>query len=269
MTMPATTTPNGDVMESVIAAGDLAKLTPDERVRYYTAVCKSLGLNTLTNPFSYIVLNGKLTLYATRACTDQLRKINGISLEIVSRNLADDILTVHVKARTPEGRVDEDMGAVTFSYPARFKDRDGQWKPHPQAGKPLQGDDRANAELKAVTKAKRRATLSICGLGWLDETEIEDIPANAKRTPPKAAPNVMLQPLPSYDIETGEIKPDDNMVDSDLVAAHMERCEAAAAKGWRALKDEWDSTPEAVADILRDAHLGRWKEIAKAAEVPA
>ena len=40
--------PEGDVMESVIAKGDLAKLTPDERVKYYTAVCKSLGLNPLT-----------------------------------------------------------------------------------------------------------------------------------------------------------------------------------------------------------------------------
>jgi hypothetical protein len=30
--------------------------------------------------------------------------------------------------------------------------------------------------MKAETKAKRRATLSVCGLGFLDETEIEDIP---------------------------------------------------------------------------------------------
>ena len=33
-----------------------------------------------------------------------------------------------------------------------------------------------NALSKAVTKAKRRATLSICGLGMLDETEIASIP---------------------------------------------------------------------------------------------
>jgi hypothetical protein len=266
MTTPATTAPEGDVMESVIAQGDLLKLTPDERVRYYNAVCKSLGLNTLTNPFAYITLNGKLTLYATRTCTDQLRKLNGISLEIVSRKVSDNILTVHVKAKSPDGRVDEDFGAVSFVYPARFKDpRDGTWKAHPEAGKPLQGDDRANAELKAVTKAKRRATLSICGLGWLDETDVEDIPAARKHAPPKAAPNVMLPP---HDAETGELEaelaelPE---VDSDLVAAHMERCEAAAAKGWGALKTEWDSTPEAVADILRDSHLPRWKETAKVA----
>jgi hypothetical protein len=33
--------------------------------------------------------------------------------------------------------------------------------------------------MKAETKAKRRVTLSICGLGLLDETEIETIPGAA------------------------------------------------------------------------------------------
>jgi hypothetical protein len=33
--------------------------------------------------------------------------------------------------------------------------------------------------MKAETKAKRRVTLSLSGLGYLDETEISDIPANA------------------------------------------------------------------------------------------
>jgi len=172
MNIPAkVSAPAGDVMESVIAKGDLAKLTPDERVHYYNAVCKSLGINALTQPLSYITLNGKLTLYATRTCTDQLRKINGVSLEVVTRHVADDILTVHVKATTPDGRSDEDFGSVAF----------------PSV---LKGEARANAVMKAVTKAKRRATLSICGLGWLDETEVEAIPG-AK--------------LPPHDPSTGEI----------------------------------------------------------------
>jgi len=33
--------------------------------------------------------------------------------------------------------------------------------------------------MKAETKAKRRVTLSLAGLGWLDETEISDIPDHA------------------------------------------------------------------------------------------
>ena len=161
MTLPAPQAPVADIMESVIIKGDLSKLTPEERVRYYNEVCKSLGLNPLTRPFEFIILNGKLQLYANRTCADQLRKINGVSLEIVSRDVADDVLTIHVRARTPDGRTDEDLGAVAF--PSSLK-----------------GDNRANAELKAVTKAKRRATLSICGLGWPDETEVADIPARAK-----------------------------------------------------------------------------------------
>lgn len=171
----------GNVMESVIAKGDLGKLTPDERVRYYNAVCNSMGLNPLTQPFAFITLNNKLTLYALRTCADQLRKINGVSLEIVSREVAHDILTIHVRAKLPDGRSDEDLGAVSF----------------PDT---LRGEARANAELKAVTKAKRRATLSICGLGWLDETEVEDIPG-AKR-PAQPAPLKLNAPAAA---ETGEI----------------------------------------------------------------
>ena len=183
MTVPvriSTQESSGSLMESVLVKGDLAKLTSDERARYYTAVCHSMGLNPLTNPFSYIVLNGKLTLYATRTCTDQLRKINGVSIEIVSRDVADGILTVHVRAKLPDGRADEDLGSVNF----------------PET---LKGEARANAELKAVTKAKRRATLSICGLGWLDETEVEDIPANAKRENPHVTkPEDITDPI-EYD----------------------------------------------------------------------
>ena len=113
--------PAGDIMESVLIKGDLAKLTPEERVRYYSEVCESIGLNPLTKPFEFIVLNGKLQLYALRTCADQLRKINSVSLEIVSREIEEEILTVHVRAKLPDGRSDEDLGAV--SYPSTLERR--------------------------------------------------------------------------------------------------------------------------------------------------
>jgi hypothetical protein len=214
-----------DIMESVIAKGDLSKLTAEERVRYYNETCRSMGLNPLTQPFSYITLNGKLTLYATRSCADQLRKVNGVSLEIVSRTIVDDVLTVHVRARLPDGRVDEDIGSVSFPST-------------------LRGEARANAELKGVTKAKRRATLSICGLGWLDETEIADIPARAKR-PPMLAGNVML---PAHDAESGEIAEagvtDDRTAADDLTAAEWDlKLADAANEGTLALHDLWATIP--------------------------
>lgn len=152
-----------DIIERVIVAGDLSKLQPMDRVNYYRQVCQSLGLNELTKPFDYITLNGKLTLYATRTATDQLRDRKNVSIRPIERRLDNDlgIYSVEVEASAPDGRIDFATGVVNI------------------AG--LRGDALANAFMKAETKAKRRATLSICGLGWMDETELETVPA-ARRT---------------------------------------------------------------------------------------
>lgn len=155
----------GALMEEVIVKGDLSKLTPNERASYYTAVCKSIGLNPLTKPFEYITLNGKLTLYALRGCTDQLRSIYGVSILEMTETEREGVFIVTVKASNASGRTDMAKGAVNI------------------AG--LKGEALANAMMKAETKAKRRATLSLCGLGMLDETEIEDIPSSAKAPAPK------------------------------------------------------------------------------------
>lgn len=146
----------GAIMERVLIAGDLAKLTAAERVSYYNQVCQSVGLNPLTRPFSYLVLSGKLTLYANKDCSEQLRKNNRVSIYKIEKEQDGDLYIVTAYARTADGREDVDMGAVNTAS--------------------AKGDNLVNARLKAVTKAKRRVTLSICGLGFLDETEIETIP---------------------------------------------------------------------------------------------
>jgi len=150
------------ILESVLARGDLGKLTSSERLDYYRSVCQSIGLNPLTRPLEFISLQGKLTLYARRDAADQLRKINGVSIEIVERNVVDGLFVVHVRAKDASGRTDEDLGVVSI------------------AG--LKGEAAANAMLKGITKAKRRVTLSISGLGFLDETEVESIPAEAAKS---------------------------------------------------------------------------------------
>lgn len=142
-------------IESVLITGDLAQLTPEQRLEYYRNVCQSLGLNPLTRPFDYIMLNGKLTLYARRDAADQLRRIHGISIEPPKIEYDDDWIIVTVSGRMPDGRRDAEIGVVNR------RDMQGNY---------------GNALMKAVTKAKRRLTLSMCGLGWLDETEVETIP---------------------------------------------------------------------------------------------
>lgn len=146
---------NAAIMERVLVVGDLAQLTAQERVSYYRSVCESIGLNPLTKPFDYINLNGKLTLYAKKDAADQLRNINSVSIGKPDIQFQDDLIIVTVEATNGKGRTDSDVGIV--------KKTD------------MRGDV-ANAVMKAVTKAKRRVTLSLCGLGWLDETEVETIP---------------------------------------------------------------------------------------------
>lgn len=139
--------------EAAIVHGDLSKLSPAERVTYVVRVCESLGLNHLTKPFEYVRLNGKDVLYATRNASDQLRHRDSVSVRIVAREMLDGVYVVTAQARLPNGREDESTGVV--------------------ATKGLTGESLANALMKAETKAKRRVTLSICGLGMPDETEIE------------------------------------------------------------------------------------------------
>jgi hypothetical protein len=158
-----------DALESILVEGNLEKLSAAQRLDYYAATCKSLGLNPLTKPFAYIKLSGKTTLYALKETTDQLRKIHGISVRISSREEIGESYVVTAFATDRDGRTDESTGAV------------------PMEG--LRGDAHSNALMKAETKAKRRVTLSIAGLGMLDETEVDTI-ANAQA-------NVV-------DLETGE-----------------------------------------------------------------
>ncbi len=146
----------GQAVERVLIAGDLAKLSPEERVSYYKSVCESVGLNPLTRPLEYITLNGKLTLYARKDATDQLRAINQVSINIVSREVVEGCYVVTARATMPSGRQDESIGAVPIDT--------------------LKGEARSNALMKCETKAKRRVTLSICGMGLLDESEVDSIP---------------------------------------------------------------------------------------------
>jgi hypothetical protein len=166
--LPAAPAGKGEIIEQVIVRGDLANLKPEERAQLYVRVCESVGLNPMTQPFEYITLNGKLRLYARRDATDQLRKMHGVSIIEMKEAREGDLIVVTVQVRDNTGRLDMAKGAVSL--------------------KGLQGADLANAIMKAETKAKRRATLSICGLGFLDESEIDGGPQ--KRLPKKNAKDI-------------------------------------------------------------------------------
>ena len=181
---------NTSALERVLVAGDLAGLSELQRIEYYKAVCESLGLNPLTRPFEYLRLNGRLVLYATRSAADQLRAIHGISILDVRIEQKDDLVIVTVRGRTRDGREDVEVGAVSV------------------AG--LRGDALANAQMKALTKAKRRLTLSLAGLGWLDETETDSVPGAQRVSEQQLALAPEVQELRQQLAERAKELPEDS-----------------------------------------------------------
>jgi hypothetical protein len=152
--------PPADIIETILIKGDLSRLTPEESNEYLLKVCEYTGLNPLTRPFEYITFQNKKILYAKKDATDQLRMKHGISVVDMQESEVSGVYIVTTKVVNRDGRTDFGKGAVSI--------------------KGLQGEPLANAFMKAETKSKRRATLSICGLGMLDQTEADDMVAQEK-----------------------------------------------------------------------------------------
>jgi hypothetical protein len=159
--MPITTEETKDTFSKALLSNDLSVLKTAEKVFYLNEVCKSLNLNPLTKPIQLISFKGKEIPYFTKEATEQLRKIRKVSITGMEQKMLDGgIYVVTVHACTRDGRTDASTGAINVNG--------------------LKGDDLCNAMLKAETKAKRRVTLSICGLGFIDESEAYSIPGAKK-----------------------------------------------------------------------------------------
>jgi hypothetical protein len=175
-----------NAVSSLVMRGDLSGLGPEDRARYYVAVCEGLGLNPHSQPFAFLRLNGKEVLYATRGCTDQLARIHRVTRTIVDGPKLVDLggtklVLCVAQASHPNGRVETSTATVPFVDPV-------------------------NVLMKAETKAKRRVTLSLLGLGMLDEMELETIPASAQEPGggvdlSRAAPRASVPSLASIGVE--------------------------------------------------------------------
>lgn len=149
------------VIESIVLRGDLSGLGPAERAKFYTQMCEGLGLNPHAQPFAFLKLNGKEVLYATRGATDQLAAMHRLNREVIDGPKVIDLAGTKlvfcvVRATLPGGRTETAVATVPLVDPV-------------------------NVLMKCETKGKRRATLSILGLGVLDEVELDTIPANIQQ----------------------------------------------------------------------------------------
>lgn len=191
------------IANQLILQGDLSKLSANDKVKYYNGYCERMGLDPFTKPFEILRLNGKEVLYCTRSGTQQLNKLHKVSHLITSRDTNQEagVYIVTSKASLPDGRCTESIGAVNIQG--------------------LKGEAYANAIMKAETKAKRRATLDLLGLGVLDESEAESIP-NATTV----ALQTMVEALPQMEVEAVEVIEEDEQLSIGRLMIAIKKAES-------------------------------------------
>ena len=133
--------------------GDTTKLTAPHRQTLLEGLSRALGLNPLSQPVIFLKTQGREVLYVTKVGTDQIaararlkrRTIQGPELRKIAGR---DLVFCQVEVTAPDGRSETATATLPLS-------------------------DVVNDLMKAETKAKRRATLSLVGLGLLAEDELE------------------------------------------------------------------------------------------------
>ena len=196
---------------------DPRAMTAEERAGYVATLCRALRLNPLTRPAQFINLSGKEVLYLTRTATDQLAAMHSLNRKTVDGPRVVDICGTKVGVCTvevslPSGRSE----TATATLPAA---------------------DFVNLYMKLETKAKRRGTLSILGLGVLGEDEIETIPGAQRSTinetpttPTQEPPQRPANPLDGLGIEAPASRPQ-NATETPAPA------DAQPVPAWRAALD--------------------------------
>jgi hypothetical protein len=160
------------IRAALTSGGDLSLLTPEEREQYYRSRCAQLGLDPNTTPLRYMLVHEydpkkrattfRTVLYAGKDATDTLRALHKVRITNAKAETHNDVVVVRVEAALPDGRTDIDVGAAPLAD---------------TAGLPLTPSQRANALMRAFTKAKRRVTLSITGAGLMDESDVDALEA--------------------------------------------------------------------------------------------
>jgi len=232
------------VVESLVLRGDISALNPEERSRFYLQICDSLGLAPATLPFAILRLNGKEVLYPTRAATDQLAAFHRLTREIVDGPRLIDIGGAKIvlavcRATHPNGRIETATGMVPLKSGA---------------------EDVCNSFLKAETKAKRRATLSLLGLGMMDESELDTVPAHLK----SAAPPIVLQQQP----EATPAEPPAETPPAPTLANFYARLEQIELPGecvaaWIRYRDDLAKLPKADGEAAWTALCKRCEDVGK------
>jgi hypothetical protein len=155
--MPAKYEAEPAVVEQLIR-GDVSSVPREALLRYVFTFCERVGISPLAVPFSLMKTQRGMQLVANRNFYDAVASKYTVSRECVGEGFFEGtkLYFTRYRATTPDGRVTEDMALVDT------------------AG--LNGNDLANAIMKAHTKGRNRVTRAHLGFPFPDETEAETVP---------------------------------------------------------------------------------------------
>ena len=184
------------IFEEVSMLGIFNSLTKPQRVGYIRLMCYRLGIKSEFQPFFWMTdkKTGNITLGRRKSCYEMLGQLKDISVSMLKEELpGDGTYGVWARATTPNGRFVDNCGWISLEGKLAL--------------------DLQNAKMAAFTKASNRAVGALCGLGMLDETEVNGIAVveGPKRiNPPEMAsaaahsPVVMARPQVPLPDATGE-----------------------------------------------------------------
>lgn len=149
--------------------GSMHTWAPADKIKYLAYLNRRVGLpfgtigllRTESEDWKTKQVNIKEIPYASRQTTIELAELKQISLERRERIVTD------MEAEYCYRATDIKTG--------RFVDATGSCALIGKNGNPLPAQQRSNKIMHAETKAKRRAALEICGLAFLDDSELESI----------------------------------------------------------------------------------------------
>lgn len=199
--------------QAVAGGRDTSGLKPEHRGALLNELARALRLNPLTKPVIFLKTGQGESIYVTRQGADQIAARLRLNRETVE---GPDIRKV--------GNVDVAFCKVRVSAP------DGRFETSTAT---LPAGDFAMVLMKVETKAKRRATLSLAGLGMLSEEDAEEmLDAALNNTPAEPEPTAAQNAL-ALDL-------DDCTYNRDAVGIWLKHRDALTKDGDAARKAGWD-----------------------------
>ena len=149
-----------EIIAKVALTGNLADLTPPERVAYMEMRCRVAGLEAAAKPFDLITTFDKegnmiVSLHPNAEAAAQLVSSRKISVRLLDRETQADGMLIIVRAETPDGQYRDDLAYAAL------------------AG--LSGVAYGNAVKRTYTQASRRAVLRLAGLGGTLTDDMEGV----------------------------------------------------------------------------------------------